>query len=38
VLAAAQFAHPQYQLTTTAISPLTNEAKVVLHKTTQRRR
>jgi hypothetical protein len=28
----AQFGRPQYQLTATAISSLTTEAKVVLHK------
>jgi hypothetical protein len=38
VLAAAQFGRLQYQLTTTAISPLTNEPRVVLHKRAQWRR
>jgi hypothetical protein len=37
VSAVAQFARPQYQLTTTAISSLTNEARVVLRKRAQRR-
>jgi hypothetical protein len=37
VSAAAQFERPQYQLTTTAISSLTNEARVVLRKRAQRR-
>jgi hypothetical protein len=38
VLADAQFGRPQYQLTRTAISPLTNRARVVLHKRALRRR
>jgi hypothetical protein len=37
VSAVAQFGRPQYQLTTTAISSLTNEARVVLRKRAQRR-
>jgi hypothetical protein len=40
VLTGVPFGRPQYQLQlkTTAISPSTNEARVVLHKRVQRRR